>query len=395
MQPSMRGSGSLSEAGLGTLAPMAEDDDLDAEEEGGEATEVAVPAPRENPGLSGHDGAERELLRAFTAGRLPHGLLITGPHGIGKATLAYRFARFLLSQGAEPGGGGLFGATTPTSLALPTEHPVFRRVASNGHADLLTVERGIDPKRKRERTEIVVDDTRAIAAFLRLTPAEGGWRIVIVDTADEMNRNAANAVLKILEEPPERAILILISDNPGRLLPTIRSRCRTLGLRPLSDVLVAELLGRYRPDLSASDCTALLELAEGSIGHAIELAEQGGLTLHRRLMELLGRLPELDGNALHGFADTVSRWGSEDAFRVFAELMPATLARAIARAAAPDTANDGDEAPLINLLRRRGLDRWVEVWEKITELFAQADAVNLDRKQVVLNAFFALEEAAR
>ena len=372
---------------------MAEDDDVEVDEEAGESVEVAVPAPRENPGLSGHDVAEQALLKAFTSGRLPHGLLITGRHGIGKATLAYRFARFLLSQGAESG-GGLFAPALPTSLALPPEHPVFRRVASNGHADLLTVERGIDPKRKRERTEIVVEDTRAIAGFLRLTPAEGGWRIVIVDTADEMNRNAANAVLKILEEPPDRAILILVSDNPGRLLPTIRSRCRRLSLRPLPAGVVTELLGHYRPDLSAADRTSLLELAEGSIGHAIELAEQGGLTLHRRLVELLGRLPELDGSALHTFADSVSRWGAEDAFRVFSELMPATLARAIAKATERGS-DEGRDAPLIKLLRRRGLDRWVEVWEKITELFAQADAVNLDRKQVVLNAFFAREEAAR
>lgn len=372
---------------------MAEDEDFDAGEESGDTVEVAVPAPRENASLSGHEAAEQALLKAFTSGRLPHGLLITGPHGIGKATLAYRFARFLLSQEGD-GGGGLFAPATPASLALPPEHPVFRRVASSGHADLLTVERGIDPKRKRERTEIVVEDTRAIAGFLRLTPAEGGWRIVIVDTADEMNRNAANAVLKILEEPPDRAILILVSDNPGRLLPTIRSRCRRLSLRPLSDSLMAELLDRYRPDLSAHDRAALLELAEGSIGHAIELAEQHGLTTYRRLLELLGRLPELDGNALHAFADSVSRWGADDAFRVFSELMPATLARAITKAAEPG-AEEGRDAVLIKLLRRRGLDRWVEVWEKITELFAQADAVNLDRKQVVLNAFFALEEAAR
>jgi len=374
---------------------MAEDDDLDAEKEHGDTPEAVVPEPRENPSLSGHELAERELLRAFASGRLPHGLLITGPHGIGKATLAFRFARFLLSQGAEPRPAGLFGPGLPTALSLPPEHPVFRRVASSGHADLLTVERSVDPKRKRERTEIVVDDTRAIAAFLRLTPAEGGWRIVIVDTADEMNRNAANAVLKILEEPPDRAILVLVSDNPGRLLPTIRSRCRRLALRPLSDAVVAELIGRYRPDLSATDRSALVELAEGSIGHAIELAEQNGLTLHRRLLEILGALPEIKGVQLHEFADAVAGWGREDSFRVIAELMPATLARAIATAARPDGAREGREAALARLLARRGLDRWVEVWEKITELFAQADAVNLDRKQVVLNAFFALEEAAR
>ncbi|HUN48570.1 MAG TPA: DNA polymerase III subunit delta' [Stellaceae bacterium] len=372
---------------------MAEEDDFESEDESGEAAAAAIPAPREQTALIGHEAAEATLLQAFQANRLPQGLLITGPHGIGKATLAYRFARFLLAQAAEPGAGGLFAPAAPSSLALAPEHPVFRRVASSGHADLLTIERGIDPKRKRARSEIVVEDVRATGAFLRLTPAEGGWRIVVIDTADEMNRNAANALLKILEEPPARAILILVSDNPGRLLPTIRSRCRRLPLRPLPDATVAELIGRYRPDLSARDRGTLSDLAEGSIGRALELVEEGGIKTHRDLLQLLAQLPDLDGVALHAFADKVARWGNDDGYRVFTELMPATLARAIASAAAG--ARPGAEAPLAKLLARRGLDRWVEVWDKITHLFAQADAVNLDRKQVVLNAFFALEEAAR
>src|SRR5262249_34661542 len=158
---------------------------------------------------------------------------------------------FLLSMGHATESGGLFAAPAPRSLMMPPQDPVFRRVAAGSHADLLVVERGIDPKRKRARTEIVGDDTPAVAGFLRLPLAEGGWRIVIVDTADDMNRNAANAVLKILEEPPPRALLILVSDNPGRLLPTIRSRCRRLSLRPLADEVVAALLQRYRPDLNA------------------------------------------------------------------------------------------------------------------------------------------------
>ena len=367
---------------------MSDDEDRD-----GEGNDIIVPAPRANPAFAGHEAAEATLLAAFASNRLPHGFLITGPHGIGKATLAFRFARFLLSQGSER--GGLLAPVAPTALELSPQHPVFARVASGGHADLLTVERGIDPKRKRVRSEIVVEDARAIAAFLRLTPAEGGWRIVIVDTADEMNRNAANAVLKILEEPPERAILILVSDNPGRLLPTIRSRCRRLALRPLPAATVATLIGAYRPDLSPADRADLVELSEGSIGRALEIAEHGGVALHRGLEGLLNTLPELDGAALHGFAEKVARWGNDDAFRMFADLMPATLARAIVRAAEPSATGSEKDAPFAKLLARRGLDRWVEVWEKIGHLFALADAVNLDRKQVVLNAFFALEEAAR
>src|SRR5258708_10711872 len=139
------------------------DDDIDStDEDSGDAAEIAVPSPREQSALIGHESAEATLLQAFQANRLPQGLLVTGPHGIGKATLAFRFARFLLAQAAEQGTGGLFAPVAPTSLAVAPEHPVFRRVASGGHADLLTIERGIDPKRKRPRSEIVVEDTRAI-----------------------------------------------------------------------------------------------------------------------------------------------------------------------------------------------------------------------------------------
>src|SRR5215469_13580615 len=179
---------------------MSDEDVFDeAEERSGAAP--AVPAPRENAALLGHEAAEAALLGAYRSGRLPHAWLFSGPRGIGKATLAFRFARFVLAGGGE---GGLFAAA-PTTLAMPPTHPVFRRVASGGHADLLVVERGLDSKRRKLRSEIVVDDTRAIAGFLRLTPAEGNWRVVIVDGADLMNRNAANALLKTLEEPPQKA----------------------------------------------------------------------------------------------------------------------------------------------------------------------------------------------
>src|SRR5712691_11401764 len=181
---------------------------------------VEVLAPRANPHLRGHEAAERELRRLTEAGRLPHAILLCGPRGIGKATLAFRLARFLLARSGDGFGDGDGG------LAIDPEQSVFHRVASGGHADLLTVERTYDPRRRRLRSEILVEDTREIAGFFRLTAAEEGWRIVIVDGAEEMNRNAANALLKILEEPPRRALLLLVSHSPGRLLPTIRSRCR-------------------------------------------------------------------------------------------------------------------------------------------------------------------------
>ncbi|HZB90047.1 MAG TPA: DNA polymerase III subunit delta', partial [Stellaceae bacterium] len=368
-------------------------DDRDPEQDEEEAgAPVALPGPRDNPLLLGHEAAEAALMQAYRSGRLPHAWLISGPRGIGKATLAFRFTRFVLAEGET---GALF-ASAPDGLAVPPEHPIFRRVASGGHADLLVVERGLDPRRKKLRSEIVVEDTRAITGFLRLTPAEGRWRIVVLDGADMMNRNAANALLKILEEPPKRALLLLVSDNPGRLLPTIRSRCRRLALKPLPLRLVAEALARYRPDLSAEDRAILAQLAEGSIGRALELAAAGGVALYRSLVKLLERLPELDGAALHAFADRLQRAEAEDGFRLLGELLPGWLARMVAEAAGdagPAAALPGDSQAMRRLAERRSLDQWVEVWEKLSHLFAQADNVNLDRKQVVLTAFFALEDA--
>src|SRR6266851_3709932 len=199
---------------------------------------AAAPAPRANPDLVGHEGAERELRRLDEVGRLPHAILLSGPRGIGKATLAFRLARFLLAKGVERAG------LDENGLAIDPESGVFRRVAAGGHADLLTIERAYDARRRRLRGEIVVEDAREITGFFRLTAAEEGWRVVVVDGAEEMNRSAANALLKVLEEPPRQALLLLVSHSPGRLLPTIRSRCRRFPLAALRGEVVMQLLGR-------------------------------------------------------------------------------------------------------------------------------------------------------
>ncbi len=344
-------------------------------------TPAEPPPPRENPDLLGHEWAERQFLDAWNAGRLPHAWLITGPRGIGKASFAFRTTRFVLAGGAAE--AGLFGETAPRSLAIAADHPVFRRVASGGHADLRTLERGVNPDTDRPRSVIVVDDVRAAGSFLSLTPAEGGWRVLVVDAADELNDSAANALLKMLEEPPNRALILLVSHAPGRLPGTIRSRCCRVALRPLGAETVRELLSRYRPDLEADDAATLTGLAEGSIGRALQLAEEGGLDLYRDLTALLEALPDMDTTAVHGFGDRLARRGAEDRFRIATELLGWWVARTI-RAGASEMAS-----------RRGGLDRWMEVWDKINRLAVQSDALNLDRKQVMLNLFFALQRAAR
>ena len=310
---------------------------------------MTAPDPRANPHLVGHAAAEAALAEAVRAGRLHHAWLITGPPGIGKATLAFRFARRLLAGGA---GDDLF---------LPESHPVFRRVAAGTHADLLTIEREWDPKRKKLRGEIVVADARGIPEFLHLTPAEGGWRVVVVDGAEDLNQQAANAVLKMLEEPPPRTVLLLACAAPGRLLPTIRSRCRRLRLSPLTDAEVAALLDRYQPGLDPA--------RRSRSGDGVKLA---GL-----VSEVLENLPRLDTGRAHGVADALGR--DDEAFSTFMDMLRTAVAAAV-RDAARGCADPGQ----IRLIGARPLDAWVDVWHGLCRLQDETEAFHLDRRQAIV-----------
>ncbi|MBL4690687.1 MAG: DNA polymerase III subunit delta' [Rhodospirillales bacterium] len=368
-------------------------------------------SPRENPDLHGHEEAESVLKDSFDAGRLAHAWLISGPEGIGKATVAYRFARYVLSSGAAvPDSGspaGLFGEDlveapqqTQGALYVAPGHPVFKRIAAGGHSDLKSVERTINEKTGKLRTEIVVGDVRSVGNFFHHTAGEGGWRVVVIDCADEMNVNAANAVLKVLEEPPAKALLLLVSHNPGRLLPTIRSRCRILALQPLAPASVASLVRNWKPDLSAEDTRSLATLADGSPGRALALAGEGGLEIYRDMTALLESLPRLDVVALHAFGARLGKSGADDAFRTASGLLQWWLARMILAAAGGgrqtvSAMTDAEQALMDRLGRAVSLDRWFEVWEKINRLLVRTDQINLDRKQVVLNVFLTLENAVR
>ena len=353
--------------------------------------------PRANPLLVGQDEAAAQLESFHRSGRLPHALILSGPRGVGKATLAFRFARWLLARGG--GGGGLFGIAAPAAgLAVDPADAVFRRVAAGGHPDLMTLERTVNEKTGKLRDEIVVEDVRAVSGFLRLTPAEGGWRTVVVDSADDLNRNSANALLKVLEEPPRQALLLLVAHAPGRLLPTIRSRCRTVALHSLDDAEVSQLLRRYRPETDAEEETILVRLAEGSIGRALDLADAGGAELYREIVGLIASMPKLDVQAVHGLGDRLARTDAADDFRTVADLIGwwlARMARGAAKGDLPEEIVPGEGAAMRRLLDRAGLDQWVALWEKTTLLFARADGLALDRKQVVLTAFLDFAATAR
>lgn len=336
--------------------------------------------PRNQPGLIGHDAAERILLDAWSSGRLPHAWILSGPKGIGKATLAFRFARFLFAQGGGEPGADMFG-TSPTSLYVAPDHPVFHRVSSLGHTDLLVLQRQPAKTGDRFRTEITVDDARRLPPFFSRTAGEGGWRVAIVDAADDLNRNAQNAILKILEEPPPKGLILLVSHAPNRLLPTIRSRCRRLTLRPLDDADVATVLAQTLPETAEDERAGLLQLAAGSPGRAIELHSNIGAELTGRLNALLDALPKLDVGAWQAFADTLGRNKSPGAFTSIGELVDQRIA-ASARAAALGGSRPTAEA-------------WLAARERANHLFERADAVYLDRKQVLLSAANALQTAAR
>lgn len=355
-------------------------------------------APRLNPDLFGHPEAEASFLSAWNSGRMPHAWLLAGPRGIGKATLAYRMARFVLADGGQ--GGGLFGA--PDSLAMAPGDRVFQRVGALGHSDLRVIRRSKN-KTGKWRQDISIEDVRDMGAFLRLTAGEGAWRVAIIDSADEMTRQAANAALKVVEEPPPRALILLVSHAPGRLLPTIRSRCRRLVLRPLDDTLVKRIVAKHHPTLPADELDALARLAEGSAGRALALVDHGGVELHRAMLAMLQGFPRVDGLALDRLSDRLGRAGAEEGFRVFGEMLTNLLSRlcrdqkAGRLAGGPSEAPSQDpEAPVAQALAAAaGLDRWLQVWEKLAELFARAESAKLDRKQVVVDAVLTLAQAAR
>jgi DNA polymerase-3 subunit delta' len=339
---------------------------------------IAALHPRENTALFGHRDAELALLDGYRSGRMAHAWLIGGAQGIGKATLAYRLARFVLAH-RDPLAAAVQGAAT---LAVDPSEPAARLVAAGAHGGLLVLERTLNEKGVM-RSVITVDETRETISFFGSTAAVEGWRICIVDTVDELNPNAANALLKILEEPPRRSLFLLVSHAPARLLPTILSRCRKLALRPLAtdDVIgaAAHAAGLARDDPALAEAAAA---AEGSVARALTPLGGDAVKLYQRTAALLATLPQVDPRELHALGDAL---GGSDRAALAAFID--SIDRWVSERLRADGANANANLPR--------LARLAEVWEKISLAARDVEAYNLERKPLVFSVFGLLAEATR
>lgn len=338
-----------------------------------------APHPRETLALFGHAAAERALLTAYRQDRMPQAWILGGPEGIGKATLAWRLARFLL---AHPNAGAP-EVRQAESLFVPGEAPAARRIAAMALADVFPLRRGWNEKTKKFFTEIRIDDVREIIHAFHQGSGTGGWRVAIVDCADDLNRSSANALLKLIEEPPERALFLLVAHQPGRLLPTIRSRCRKLILGPLASSEIAQaaraLGGRYAATPGDVIDEAAAQ-ARGSVREALRLLDGDAISFDRTLRGMFDRLPQIDWSAVHALADRLAGRDNEPAY--------ATFMRALHRfldARVKTLAGEG-AGRLIG---------YAVAWEEVGRAARETEVFNFDKKALVLGIFERLERAAR
>ncbi|MGR3468168.1 MAG: DNA polymerase III subunit delta' [Shimia sp.] len=357
-----------------------------------------VPHPRETERLFGQSQAEAEFLTAWNSGRLHHGWMLAGPQGIGKATLAYRIARFLVSQ---PPGAALIPPTT-----LDAEGPDARLVRGGAHPGLYVLRRSVNPKTGTLRQEITVnafhgtdgegDREGGLHRFFALSNAEGAPRVVVIDAADELNTTTANALLKILEEPPRGALLLLVTHQPSRLLPTIRSRCRMLRCATLAPSDVARAM--EQAGVTAEDPTALAALAGGSVGGAIRLQMQDGVALYAAILRLMSGLPDLDRGAARALADLAGGrdTGKRDLVFDLLDLFLARLARAGAGRAPQPEAAPGEGEVMARLAPHAGAARaWAAAAQRVGGRHRHGRAVNLDASGLLLDTVLKIEAEAK
>jgi DNA polymerase-3 subunit delta' len=338
-----------------------------------------APHPRETLGFFGHETAERELLDAYRRDKIAQAWILSGPEGIGKATLAWRMARFLLAH-PDPHASETQAAQ---SLYVPGDSPAARRIASMALADIFLLRRSWNEKTKKFYTEIRIDDVREIIQSLHRSSGTGGWRVAIVDCADDLNRASANALLKLIEEPPQRSIFVIVAHQPGRLPPTIRSRCRKLPLRPLNEMEVARAIRALREPWSSLPDDAVAAAAassEGSVREALRLLDGDGVAFDRTISGLFEKLPQVDWLAVHALADKLTGRDNESSYETFMRALQRWIDRQV-RGSAEQGAHPAH------------LLAYADAWDEITQAARETEVFNFDKRALVLGVFERLERA--
>lgn len=362
-----------------------------------------APHPREAAQLFGHEQAENILRDSIDSGRLHHAWLICGARGLGKATLAWRIARFLLAapQAAE---GALLEAphtsapTSAHSLDIPEQHPVARRMRARAEPRLFVLRRGLNAAGTGLSNDIRVDEVRKMKAFFALSSADGGQRVAIIDAADELNTGAANALLKLLEEPPPAVTFLLIAHQPHRLLPTIRSRCRVLRLARLAPDALAQALRAAGLAPTEHEAQTLEQLADGSVGAAFELVQAGGAALYRDLVTLFAAAPGIDRHKALALAESCAGKNGAQRFDLTVTLLDIFLAR-LARFGATNIAPP-EAAPTEHAVMRRlapsqdAARRWADLAQTLAARARRGKAVNLDPAALVMDSLLQIDTLA-
>lgn len=358
----------------------------ESEEFTGEVPDIqAAPITTENITLLGHEKIETSLIESYNAQRLPHGMIFAGLEGIGKFQMAQRLVRFLMTRPKfDPNQNAMFDDTEaePTTLDCDPDHPALRRIVSGGHSDLMVIERYYDSTKNKLAASVTVEQVRKINPFLRMTAGEGGWRIVLINDADTMNRSAQNAILKILEEPPKNTLLILVAHRPGSLLPTIKSRTQTYQFKALSH----EHLKMIAADrMSGQELSDLATLAAGSAGRLLSLHEQGAAEMQQEISKIMAYYPKYKYSDIHVMADTVGRAGQDSAFQMFSFLLVQSLRQSIRQKAR-------GEAPA-DWTKNLNLQDCLKICDNLEEHFNKIERSNLEKRLGVIEAFTLLKSA--
>lgn len=343
--------------------------------------------PRLTRILTGHAKPQADFLAALNGGRMPHAWLLTGPKGVGKASFAYLAARLVLSGGSA------------TAMSPALESDDAHLVEEGAHPDLFVLKRDYNPKTQKFRGDIPAEAARDLRQSFNLSAGRGGWRVAIIDSIDELNRYGVNALLKLIEEPPEKCLFLIICHNPGRLLDTIRSRCRMLSFNALDENDLQSIVHGRLEGSDPNEVAASAFLAQGSAGYALMLSEEGGFDLYREMIGVLETAPQLDVEKLHGLAGRFGARAAPEQFAIFCFLLSGWLHRYVRFAstgAGFQPVFEGEEA-LVNRLLGDGLgvEPFVALWEKVEQDSRAVEALNLDKKQAVLEWMTGFADASR